>query len=267
MTVRVFVIRDDIPAPVEVSVDNLPQGLSCPSAWIASNQNQTDLVISAAADAAAQTFALDIVGKIRSGDQTETKRANHATTVWEKDAYRPATLARLADPLHVHVSDIDIYPLAIDPAAGPIVSKKGTTVNVPIKINRSDLAKHDVVLRAQNLPPGVKAADLTIPADEMEMQWPLEITGGTETGRYTLWGQGETKVKFAVNPQATKRLSEYRDHLQSLREDPSRADIHANLDKAIAEADMQIDASKKQTAPRDFTIYVPSPLITLDISE
>ena len=267
MTVRVFVVRDQMSAPVKVSVDNLPQGLSCPSAWIASNQNRTDLIISAAADAAAQTFALDIVGEIRSGDQTETRRANDATVVWEKDAHRPATFARLTGPLHVHVSDLDTYPLAIEPAADddPIVSKKGTTINVPIKVSRSDLAKQDIILRAKNLPPGVKAADLTIPADKTEMQWPLEITGGANPERYTLWGQGETKVKFAVNPQATMRLIDYRDHLQSLRDDPTHADIHAKLDTAIAEADMQIEASKKQTAPRDFTIYVPTSLITLEI--
>lgn len=268
MTVRVFVIRDQMSSPIEISVANLPEGVSCTPARIASNQNQTDLTISASADAAAQTFALDIVGEIRSGDQTETKRANHATVVWEKDGYRPATLARLSGPLHVHVSDLDTYPLSVAPAvADPIVSKKGTKVNVPIKVNRGDLAKQNIVLRAQNLPPGVKAGELTIPADKSEMQWPFDITGGAKPGRYTLWGQGETKVKFAVNPQSATRLREHRDHLQSLREDPKRADIHAQLDKAIAEADKQIEASKKQPAARDFTIYVPTPLITLEITE
>ena len=108
---------------------------------------------------------------------------------------------------------------------------------------------------------------LTIPADKSEAQWNVDVSGNAKPGTYTFWGQGETKVKLAVNPQALERVTQYRDQLKTLRADPNRADEHAELDKAIAEAEKQVEATKKQTAAKDFTIYAATPLITLEILE
>lgn len=280
MTIRVFAIRNQMTAPIEVKIPDLPPGLSCRPAWIASNQNQTDLIITAAADATGQWSAVQVQGTAIDGtvDQDEPDRnasapskpvpsirnAKAATVVWEKDGSRPTAHTRLTDKLAIASSDLDVCPVTIDPAsAAPITTAKGTKPKVLVKIQRREGSKDAIVLRAKNLPPGVKAGDLTIAADKSEAEWTIDVTGNTQPGTYTFWGQGETKVKFAVNPQSLTQVTKRREDLKTMRADESRSGEHAEIDKALVEAEKQIETLKKQTAARDFTVYVPSSLITL----
>ena len=280
MTIRVFAIRNQMTDPIEVKIPDLPPGLSCRPAWIASNQNQTDLIITAAADATGQWSTVQVQGTAIDGtvDQDEPDRnasapskpvpsirnAKAATVVWEKDGSRPTAHTRLTDNLAIASSDLDVCPVTIDPAsAAPITTAKGTKPKVLVKIQRREGSKDAIVLRAKNLPPGVKAGDLTIAADKSEAEWTIDVTGNTQPGTYTFWGQGETKVKFAVNPQSLTQATKRREDLKTMRADDSRSGEHTEIDKAIVEAEKQIETLKKQTAARDFTVYVPSSLITL----
>jgi len=280
MTIRVFAIRNQMTTPIKVTVPDLPQGLSCRPAWIASNQNQTDLIITATAEATAQRAAFQVQGIAMEGtvDQAgsnpnspepsnpePSKRvAKAVTVVWEKDGYRPTAHTRLTDSLVIASSDLDVYPLRIDPAStDPITTAKETKPTVLVKVQRREGSQDAIVLRAKNLPTGVTAADLTIAADKSEAEWTLDVTANTTPGTYTFWGQGETKVKFAVNPQSLTRETKRRDDLKTMRADESRAGEYAEIDIAIAEAEKQIESLQKQTAARDFTVYVPSSLITL----
>ncbi|MCA9138886.1 MAG: hypothetical protein KDB00_19075, partial [Planctomycetales bacterium] len=265
MTIRVFAIRNQMSAPIKVTAANLPPGLSCRPAWIGSNQNQTDLIITASPEATTQWSAIEVRGEKDPGGQApENRIAKVACVVWEQDGYRPTAHTRLTDNLVIASTALDVFPVTIDAAsAEPMVTAKGTQVKVPVKVQRQEGSKDAIILRAKNLPPGVNAGDLTIPADKSEAEWNVDVTGNAATGTYTFWGQGETKVKFAVNPQSLARATERRDELKALRADESRADQHAEIDKAITESEKTIETLKKQTAARDFTVYVPSTLITL----
>lgn len=277
-TIRVFVIRSGMPAAIKVTIPNLPEGLICNPAWIAPNQNLVDLVITAseptgttaepqsAVQTAVQWNELEIIGEVQNGDDLQTRSANAAAVVWELDGYRPNIKTRLIDRLMLAASSLDVYPISVAPTKTDVVpAKKGTKIKIPITVHRREGGKGAVILRARTLPPGVTAADLTIAADKTEAEWTIDVTANAKPGTYTFWGQGETKVKFAVNPQALTRSTEYRDHLKTLRGDASRSAEHAAIDKAIVEADKQIEAIKKQAAPKDFAVYVPTPLITLKV--
>lgn len=265
-TFRVFAIRNAIAGPIKVSIANLPAGLQSAPAWIAANQNQTDLIVTASADVKTQWAALQIVGEINRDGQTITREAQAAAVVWEQDGYRPIQHSRLIDSLAISSTELDVHPITIGPASpDPVTAMKGTKATVSIKLSRQEGANQNVVLRAKNLPPGVTAGDLTIAGDKSEADWTVDVTGNATPGTYTFWGQGETKVKFAVNPQSLTHATKSLEDLKALRADPNRSQDHAELDKAIAAANTQLEAIKKQTAARDFTLYVPSALITLVI--
>lgn len=264
--IRVFVVRNQMSAPIRVSIPQLPPGLVCRPAWIAANQNHTDLLITATDQATTQHSPLQVVGEVTRDGQSETRQARAASVIWQQDGYRPIAHTRLTDPLKVASSDLDTCPLSIDPASQDVVvAKKGTKVTVPIKVTRREGGSEAVVLRAQHLPPGVSAGDLTIAKDKSEAEWTIDVRNNAAVGSYSFWGQGETKVKFAVNPQALTRETQYRDTLKTIRADPDRSGDHAEIDKAIAETEKRIEAIKKQVAARDFTVYVPMSLITLEI--
>jgi hypothetical protein len=264
--VRVFCDRKNMKLPVRVSIPNLPDGLRCPPAWIAANQTQTDLVIHAQGGTKISPQSFEIVGEVTEAGRTETEPAATATVVWERDGQIPLVQTRLCDMLFIASSDVDQHPVSITPTNDDsVVIQKGKKTTVPLTIERRDGGNQPITLRIQNPPPGVKVPDLTIPADKTQIEWTVEATADAVPGNYSIWGQGETKVKFAHNPQAVTRITQYRDHLKVLRNDPKRSQDHAALDQAIAEAEKQLQNVTKQAAPRDLTLYVPSGLITLKI--
>lgn len=265
-TIRVFAIRHAMSGPIQVSIPDLPPGLSCRPAWIAANQNRTDLVITASDQTPTQYAPLKIVGEATRDGQTETRTASVATVVWQQDGYRVVAHTRMTDRLMIASSESDSYPISIRPAGDEkLIAKKGTKVTVPIRVTRQEGAAENIVLRAQGLPPGVTAADLTITKDKAELEWTIDVKNEAAIGTYTFWGQGETKVKFAVNPQSLTRETEYRDALKALRADPERSADHAEIDKAITETEKRIETLKNQVAAKDFAVYIPLPQITLEV--
>ncbi|QDV46275.1 hypothetical protein Enr13x_61840 [Stieleria neptunia] len=265
-TIRVFVIRNQMSAPIRVSIPQLPPGLVCRPAWIAANQNHTDLVITASDQAPTRHSPLQVVGEATHDGENQTRQARAASVIWQRDGYRPTAHTRLTDQLMVGSSDLDTCPISIEPTSQDVVvAKKGTKVTVPIKVTRRGGGSEAIVLRAQHLPPGVGAADLTIAKDKSEAEWTIDVKNNAAVGSYSFWGQGETKVKFSVNPQGLTRETQYRDALKTIRADPNRSGDHQEIDKAIAETEKRIEAIKKQVAAKDLTIYVPMSLITLEV--
>ncbi|TWT96334.1 hypothetical protein [Neorhodopirellula pilleata] len=265
-TIRVFVNRHSMSGPIRVSIPELLPGLSCRPAWIAGNQNRTDLVITASDQAPTQYGSIKIVGEASRDGQNESGTARVATVVWPQDGYRTAALTRLTDQFMIASSEWDTDPISIHAGGDEtVVAKKGTKVTVPIKVTRREGGADVIVLRAQGLPPGVAAGDLTIAKDKSEAEWTIDVKNDAFVGTYTFWGQSETKVKFSVNPQALVRETEYRDALKTLRSNPERSNDHAQIDKEIAEAEKRIEAIKKQVAAKDLTVYVASPPITLEV--
>ena len=265
-TVRVFAVRTGKASPIKVSIDGLPPGLSCRPAWIAANQSVTDLTITADPDAPAGQAKIRVVGQAESGEDSAQSEANYASLIWERDGYRPAPVVSKVNSLWVSVTDLDSSPISISTANGEVIEvAKGQKAKVAFKVTRTDSAKDNLVIRARNLPPGVKVGDVTVNGDKTEGEWTIDVTGGAQPGMYSLWGQGETKVKFAFNPQSLERVTAYRDRLKTLRADPKRSADHAKIDQAIADAEKQVAAIKKQTAAKDITVYIPTPLITLKV--
>ncbi|MEO1528220.1 MAG: hypothetical protein AAFX06_22590 [Planctomycetota bacterium] len=270
--VRVFALRRGYSGPIEVSLKSLPTGLTCVPGTITPDRSQTDLIVHSAADTPAVIQAVEVIGKINLGDGTDEANTNviavPVSVLWERNGQQPKIRTRVMDQLWLHATDQDTLPVALGPSSDqPVEVVKGNKVKVAMKVARTDGTKNNVIFRARNLPAGVKAGDLTVGGDKTDAEWTIDVTAGTKAGTYRFWSQAETKVKFAVNPQALTRETEYHAKLTKFRADPARADKHAELDQAIAESNKRIEAIKKQTAPRDFTIFVATPVITLNVKE
>ena len=263
-TIRVFAIRKGDATPIKVELTGLPLGLTCKPSWIAANQSMTDLTIVAAADAQDAKARIGVQGTTLDGGIS--RQAEFASLVWERDGYRDAPVVSRVDSLWVSATSLDASPLTVTPEGGEvIVVEKGKKTKLAINLKRSDQSKNNVVVRARNLPPGVKVGDLTINADKDSGEWTIDVSGGAKSGSYSFWGQAETKVKFAFNPQALERNQMYLDRLKSLRKDPEKAAEHAMIDQEISESEKTIASLKKQSSPRDVTVYIPTHPITLKI--
>jgi len=205
--IRVLAVRrDGFAGPIELSVPNLPAGLSCPSVTIAANQTEATLMVIANDDAASWTGELEVIGHYNVGEQAVDSTATAATVIWGTGEQRDVIRTRVATKLMLAVSDQATTPLSIrlgeESAA---TTKLGTSVSLPITLTRREGGGAAVVLRPRNLPPGVTANEVTVPADQTTATLQLNVAADAKPGRYSLWLQAETKVNFKPTPQAEPR--------------------------------------------------------------
>lgn len=263
--IRVFVNRrDGWNGAVRVRCEGLPQGVTASEVVIAPNQTQTQLTIQAAEDAVSATAPIRVVGQ--SEDGSLQREAVAATIQWPKGGGRDYIQSRLASRLWVSVSAHDLSPISTTLGDGQVTEvKKGESLKLPIKLVRRDGGKAACVARARDFPGGLKAADVTIPAENSEGECEIKVEAGAATGTYSLWLQVETKIKVKPNPQALERAQSYRSALQSLHDDPAQAANLEAIKAAIAEADKLVEAAKGAANEKELTVFLPTSNATIRV--
>ncbi len=193
-TIRVLAFRKGgFGDAIELTVEGLPEGVTCKPAMIAANQTEAHLTLVGSEQAAAWTGNLRVVGK--SGELVRPAAA--ATVIWGRGDLRDTVSTRLCTALPLAAADQVTTPVSILLGADqPLVAKPGTNVSLPVKLTRRDGGGNPVVLRPRNLPPGVTVAEVTIPADQSEGAVEFKIAADAKLGNYTPWLLAETKVKF-----------------------------------------------------------------------
>jgi hypothetical protein len=266
-SIRVFAVRHDgWNGPIQLSCQGLPEGVTASEAVVAPNQSQAELTLTATDDAPANVAPFRIVG--RSEDGSIEHEAVPLSVQWGKGAGRDFIQSRIASSLWLSVSPHDTAPLRISVGDGEIAEvKKGESLKLPIKLDRREGGKAACVVRPRDLPGGVKAGEVTIPADKSDGELEFKVDPKAAAGTYSLWLQVETKIKFKPNPEALARAQAYRTHLQSLHDDPAQASKLDAIKVAIAEADKRVDAAKAAANDKELTVFLPSPTILLRIVE
>lgn len=264
--IRVLAVRHDGWAgEIKLEVNGLPPGISCKPATMAANQTQMQLTLLGGQDAAGWAGPVEVIGTATINGQQQTIRAKPATFQWGKGYSRDFIQSRLCEELWI-ASTEELSPISIALGdGGTLEGKKKASLKLPILLTRQEGGKAVCVLRPRDLPPGVTAGEVNIPADKSEGTLELKITDKAATGTYSLWLQAETKIKVKPNPEILARAQQYRSHLQKLHDDPAQA---ANLDaikKAIAAADAKVEAAKPHAKDQELTVYIPSPHVTIRV--
>ena len=261
--------RDGWNGPIELKVEGLPAGVTASDVVIAANQDQTQITLVASEDAGLFSeplvpSQLRVTG--RSLDGSLTVAATPVSLVWGRGGGREFIRSRITTGLPIAVSKQDIFPLSIQFAGkNNLQAKKETTLSMPIQLTRREGGKAACVLRARDLPAGVTAADVTIPADKEEGKLELKVSSKASVGTYSLWLQAETKIKIKPDPQGLEQAQAYRAHLQSLHDDPAQAPQLDAIKAAIAEADKKLEAAKAEAKEQELTVFIPSPNATFTV--
>ncbi len=199
-TIRVVAVRrDGWSGPIRVSAEGLPPGVTCDRAIIAANQNQTQLTLMASDDVLGEIASIRVVG--HSEDDATIRQATPVTIAAVKGGNREFTRLRVADELVIAVSEKDVAPVTVRIGAQLAESstiaevKKGETLQIAVTVNRREGGSDPITLRPKDLPPGVTAPEITIAGDKTDGTIVLTVTPNAAPGTYSLWSQGETKIK------------------------------------------------------------------------
>ena len=265
--IRVLVVRQDGWAgPVEVNVQGLPPGLSAAPATIAAAQTQTQLTLIASDQAETWSGPIEVVAVATIDGKETTTEAQPGTLVSGRGHSREFIRSRLCDQLMISVSSDDLAPISVQVGDATVAEgKKNSSLTLPIRLTRREGGNAACVLRPRDLPAGITAGEVTVAADKSEGTLELKIAASAAAGTYSLWLQMETKIKVPPNPQVLERARTYRDHLQSLHDDPAQADQIEAIRAAIEKADERIKAAEPNGNAQELGVFIPSPHVTIRV--
>jgi hypothetical protein len=278
--------RDEFDGEIAVSVEGLPKSVTCAGALLGGNVTDGSLVFVAADEAAAWSGPIKIIGKAKLGDREVVREARYAVVVWgtANRQQQPAEF-RLAPALSLGVIDKEMEPALVQIGEDKVYETSlGGNVEIPIKITRRGDFKDPVKLVAVGLTQQMKPKDVTLDGSKNDAKFELALSQqNIRPGTYTFYMKGETKRRYARNPEAVaaaeaeqKRLAEMikalTDEVKSLTEAKDDAGLKAAQEKLKeanqikSQCDKRLDDAKKASQPKDVAFALISTPIKLRIN-
>jgi len=200
----VFALRQDgWTGEVALTVDGLPKGVTCPPQTLGTGQRQTEIVLTAAPDAAAWTGEIKVTGTATIKGQKVVREARPASITWPVQPQQNIpTISRLDRNLMLAVRDKAPYSLTatIDKPA----LLQGDKAAITVKLNRiwPDL-KNQVQVVPIDLPPNVTINNnqpMNIAADKTDATLAVDVKANALPGTYNLVLRTQTQLPYNKDP-------------------------------------------------------------------
>jgi hypothetical protein len=287
--------REGFNSDIEVTVEGLPEGVTCPGALVKS-QGTASLVFQAAGELASWSGEIRVIGTAEIDGQKVTRTARSLSVVWATaNRTQAPAYFRTLPGLWLSVIGNDDEPTLVEVGDSQLLeTSRGGTLAIPIKVTRR-AGGGDLKLVATGLPAEVKPGDVTIKGDASEGTLTMAITNAkAQAGLYTYYLRGDSKVKrprsaaaitlaeanqkrvdelkAAVDAEVTaateKRDKAEGDDKASAEEELKAAqEKQKRVDAAKAAADKRVVDTKKANEPKDIDIAVVSTAIRVRIVE
>jgi hypothetical protein len=245
--------RDGFTGEVTVTAEGLPAGITCPGAVIGGNMEMGSLVFTAADNAASSSGPIKVTAKANINGQDVVRTARIGTCVWgTTDRNQRPPEFRIARDLVLSVMDKEMQPAMVTVGEDKVYeTARGANLEIPVKVTRRDGFNEAIKLTKANLPNDIAIKEINIGAGAADGK--LEMTlnqQNVKAGTYTFFLKGETKLKYARNPDAIKSLeAEIKDFadMQKVLQD---ALTKANTDKQAATTAQQTATNEKNAADK-----------------
>jgi hypothetical protein len=205
----IFALRQDgFNGEIAVTVTGLPNGVTCPPQSLGAGQRQTELVLTAAADAAPFTGELKIIGTATIKGQKVEREARPASITWPVPPQQNIpTVSRLDRNVMLAVRDKAPYILAatIDKSA----VQQGDKATITVKLTRVwPEVKGPMQVLAIDLPPNLTINNnqpATIAADKAEATLVVDAKAAALPGTYNLVLRSQTQFPYNKDPKAPQK--------------------------------------------------------------
>jgi hypothetical protein len=195
--------RDGFGGAIELSLDDLPPGVSAAGLTIPAGKSYGMMLVTATADAPRGYSNATFVGRATVNGHLVTRPCRVASVAWPiPDSWGEIPAPRLLADVPVSVSGLDHAPITIVPKAPVVEGKAGQKVVVPFAVARtSEFSGGKLTLK----PVGAgfeKAPKLEVPlaADAAEVTLDLKALNVTAPGEYRLAFLGGGVVKYRHRP-------------------------------------------------------------------
>ncbi len=239
--VKVYVVRqDDFDGEIQLSVEGLPTGLTCPAVTIGPKAPFAQLVFNAADDAPGWSGTVRVLGKAKLNDAEITREARGGTLVWgSQNRDQNPIRSRMTGNVALAVTDKETAAARIDVGTGQTFETSlAGKLEIPVKVTRRGEFKGNLKLTSPGMPKDMKFADLDLAGGEGKLT--LDIKNTAAPGTYSFTLQASTQIPNY------RRNAEGADAAQKLAKEMEQAATDAaNAVKAATQA--KADAEKAAT--------------------
>jgi hypothetical protein len=201
---NVSVVRSEFDGEIELSVENLPTGVTCGGAILGGNVDRGLLVFAAEENAAAWSGAIRVVAKAQVNGQTVVRVAQAGTTVWgsqNKDQDPPRY--RSMRDLVLSVTHKEASPVLIKAGDGNVIEMAlGGKVELPVHVKRYAALKDPLKVSLFGFVKDAKGKEMSLDNSKTEDKYEFELSQQTlKPGTYTFCLRGDSKVAYAKSPE------------------------------------------------------------------
>jgi hypothetical protein len=266
--------RDGFDGEIEISMENLPPGVSATGLKIAKGKPFGHLILTASGDAKHGFSLANIIGKATINGAVVTRPVRVASMEWPvKDAKGEIPAPRLMADVPVSVSDSEQSPLSIAPAENKVFeARAGGTLKIPLKLTwRNEFNGTSIKVKAYGEGfSGLKEFDIPLKAATYEAVIDLAALK-IAPGDYTFAFHSLGICKYRYNPAAVPLAEAEQKKAEELAvtaaaEAKKLAATDAEAAKKAAEKQKQADAVMKTATSRMKAITTAaSPKDTVEI--
>lgn len=293
-TIDILALRHGFNGDIQITAENLPQGVKCDGTTIAAGRNSAPLIFTASSDAADWVGPIRIIGKAKVNDTEITREARGGEVQWSGRQNAVHGSSRVTGGIALAVGSSWTFPFAIDLAKSKsFATARGGKISIPVKVTRQGGFKETMSLKVNGLPKEITAKAISLDAKKNEGTLELTVQTKANATRYSATIATATQVKFAKDKDASKRAAEDKkkiteivkkfeaDYKQAADNAKAAAkEAKPELDKLAKEAKSKLDGAKTALKTADANIKkaatlakennvkisVPVAVFTLDVT-
>ncbi|MEZ6054170.1 MAG: PPC domain-containing protein [Planctomycetaceae bacterium] len=288
--------RDGFDGEIELSMDNLPDGVTATGLKIPAGQSKGIMLITAAEDAPRGFTSATFIGQAMIDGETVTRPCRLASMAWPvPDAWGEIPSPRLLADVPVSVCGTEFSPLTIAPAEDKVWEvTAGEKLTIPLKlIKRCDFSGANIKLSTYGTGfDGASAFEVSLNEEMAEVVYDLEKLK-TAPGEYKAAVYGYAVAKYRDNPDAiavaevllarsqdeakiaadeaaalAEAVTTATDELKAEAEAAAAqaAERQKAAEAAVAAAEKQVQAATARAQPKDIVDIIVSTPITVRVN-
>ena len=257
--------RDGCDAPITVSVQGLPAGVTSTPVTIGPASNIATLVLTAADSVAPAVAPLEVRGTatLKSGDVTRVARLGVATAalpmMQPNQQPQNSAPARVGRSLVLSISTGETEAVALQTADVNQIweTARGGILKIPYSVTRRNSFNGGMQGVVTNLPPNVNQTNFNVGGGANSGEIEIRLRGDTAVGTYTVYAATFVQgYSYSRNPEAAQAAAERKAELDKIAVDTAAtakaaADALAKANAAATAADNALKATQQTKATAD----------------
>lgn len=246
--------RDGFEGEVTISADGLPAGVTCSGAVLGGKVETGSLVFMAAESAAANSSQLKIIAKATINGQEVVREARYGSCVWgTANRQQNPPEFRIARNMVLAVMDREMEPAQIIVGEDKVYeTARGGNLEIPVNVKRRDDFKENIKLTKTLVPNEFAVKEVNLNGGETAGKLEIALNNANlPAGTYTFYMRGDTKMKYARNPDAVAAVEAEQKELAEMIKQLDEAFKTANNDKTAKTQQAQQALTERNAAEQN----------------